>query len=336
MSEQQYTITPVSQADAAEVATIFRAIYGDDFPVKYVYHADQIMQEINEGRLASALAFDDSGVLVGYVSAYKCAPNPRLWEGGNLLVIPEHSSGNLATIMMQYFLQPANLPDRFSDGIFAEAVCHHYFTQLSCSKSGFTDCALALDQLDSSSFREHRPDSDRVACLLQFMEYSEPHEPVYLPERYATILSNLLAPLRKRNFLPSTAPLPDIGETERRDDYYESAATWRISVGSLGSDWLGFLDNLLHEARKRQVKCLQIVLSTSLPYTGAAVELMRQHGFFLGGMIPRWFGGDGILMQQMIGTAPDYDAIKLYTAVAKDLLAFVREDRESVRVGHKI
>lgn len=327
MPVQQYTIIPVSQAEAAKVATVFRSIYGDDFPVTYVYHADQIMHEISEGRLAAALAFDEAGTPVGYISMYKCAPNPGLWEGGNLLVVPEHGSSDLSSMLMQYYLQPQNLPDRFSDGVFGEAVCHHYFTQLNCAKSGFIDCALALDQLDSSIFREHRPESDRVACLVQFLEHSEPDQPVYLPERYSAVLTNLLAPLRKRNFQLSTAPLPDTGETKRKDDFYESAGTWRVSVSSVGGNWIGFLDGLLHEAHGRQVKTLQIILSSSLPYTGEAVELMRQRGFFLGGIYPRWFGADGIMMQKMLGSEPDYEAVKLYSSAAKTLLEFIRQDR---------
>ncbi len=330
MPERHYTIKTVSQTDAAKVATVFRVIYGDDFPVKYVYHADQIMREINEGRLAASLAFDEAGTPVGYVSLFKCSPNPRLWEGGNLLVVPECGSGNLASMLMQYYQQTANLPDRHTDGVFGEAVCHHYFTQLTCAKSGFTDCALALDQMDSSGFREHRPDTGRVACLLQFKEYSEPHEPLYLPERYAAILQQLLAPLRKRDFQPSTARLPDTEETVRKDDLYESAGTWRVSVSSIGADWNGFLDDLLHEARERRIKSLQVVLSASLPYTGAAVESARQRGFFLGGVFPRWFGADGIMMQQVLGKEPDYEGIKLYSAAAKTLLEFVRQDRETV------
>ena len=331
----QYTIASVSMTNAAGVAAVFRAIYGNDFPMQYVYHADQIMSEIREGRLAASLALDTSGTPVGYVSAFKCAPNPRLWEGGNLLVVPDHGKDNLAWLLMRHYLQPEHLPDPFSDGTFGEAVCHHYFTQLGCAKAGFSDCALALDQLDASSFKEHRSDSDRVACLLQFLEYSEPQEPLYLPDRYATILRQLLTPLRARHFLPSLAPLPNAGETERKDDYYESAGTWRISISSIGNDWLGFLDGLLHEARQRQVICLQIVLSTSLPYTGEAVELKRQRGFFLGGIFPRWFGSDGILMQQVLGKEPDYDAIKLYTSVAKELLTFIRDDRKSLRASLK-
>ena len=289
-AERRYTITAVSESNAAEVANVFRAIYGDDFPVKYVYHADQLMGELNEGRLAASLAFDEKGTPAGYVSAFKCAPNPQLWEGGNLLVIPAHGDGELAWMLMQHYLRPASLPGSQGDGIFGEAVCHHYFTQYNCAKAGFVDCALALDQLDAASFREHRPDSDRVACLLQFFEHAEPLEPVYLPDRYATLLQRLFAQLRPRTFLPGTAPLPDAGETVRKDSFYETAATWRVSVSSVGAGWASTLDELLIEAAGRNVISLQVVLSASLPYTGAAVELMRQRGFFLAGSFPAGSG----------------------------------------------
>ena len=116
----------------------------------------------------------------------------------------------------------------------------------------------------------------------------------------------------------------------RKDDYYEAAGAWRVSVSAIGGGWASTLDELLSEAARRNVISLQVVLSASLPYTGAAVEMMRQRGFFLGGVFPRWFGSDGILMQKVLGKEPDYDGIKLYTAVARDLLAFIREDRETV------
>jgi hypothetical protein len=232
-------------------------------------------------------------------------------------------------MLLQHYLRPASLPGGLGDGIFGEAVCHHHFTQYNRAKAGFVDCALALDQLDAASFREHRPDSDRVACLLQFFEHAEPLEPVYLPDRYATVLQRLFAPLRPRTFLSGTAPLPDAGEMVAKDSFFETAGAWRVSVSAIGGGWGSMLDELLSEAAGRNVISLQVVLSASLPYTGPAVEQMRMRGFFLGGIFPRWFGSDGILMQKVLGKEPDYDGIKLYTAVARELLAFIREDRET-------
>ncbi|OQX10540.1 MAG: hypothetical protein BWK76_20550 [Desulfobulbaceae bacterium A2] len=328
MAEQSYHIEPVTSANAAAVAVVFRSIYGDDFPVPYVYDVGQLLREIDSGRLAASLAFDRDDAPAGYVAAFKCAPNPRLWEGGNLVVVPAHGQGNLAWLLLRHYLQPGRLPGPVGDGIFCESVCHHYFTQLGCSKAGFFDCALGLDQLDAASFREHRPQSSRVACLLQFVEQRDPDQPFHLPARYAETLRALLAPLRPRSFLPATAPLPDSGATVQQDNYYASAATWRISVSAIGADWPAQLAKVLDRARQRQVISLQLIMSAALPCLDAAIEEMRQQGFFFGGVFPRWFGADGILLQQVLGREPDLDEIKLYTTTAKDLLCRLRDDRD--------
>ena len=46
-------------------------------------------------------------------------------------------------------------------------------------------------------------------------------------------------------------------------------------------------------------------------------------------MLPRWFDGDGLLMQK-IRCEPDFDKIMLLSAFAKDLLADIRADHAKV------
>lgn len=330
MADQDGIIKKVDQSCVAAVPGVFRAIYGDAFPVQYVYHADLIMAEIEGGRLDASLAFDAAGNPAGYIALYKNAPNLQLWEGGNLLVLPGSAGSNLAWLLLQHYAQPENIPATGSDGIFGEAVCHHYFTQMGGVKCGFGDYALMLDQVNGASFQEHEPETERVACLLQFLEQSDPPDLCYLPEQYLEPLQNLLTPLRPRTALPGSAPLPATGETGSSDVWFSDAGTWRISVDSLGANWPAFLDQLLEQARQRQAVSLQVVLSAGLDCTTAAVQEMRQRGFFLGGLFPRWFGSDGIALQQVLGKEPDYDGIKLYSPAAKELLAFIRNDRESV------
>ena len=47
-------------------------------------------------------------------------------------------------------------------------------------------------------------------------------------------------------------------------------------------------------------------------------------------MAPRWFGPDGVVLQKVLGKEPDFEGIKLYTPTARELLAFIRDDREAV------
>lgn len=329
MPSKPCVITAVTAANAASVAIVFRSVYGDSFPAPYVYHADQVLAEIEAGRLAASLAFDRDNRAIGYVSFFKCAPNPNLWEGGNLVVVPGCGADNLAWDLMQHYLYPGSLPGQLPDGIFGEAVCHHYFTQVGAAKTGFLECGLALDQLDAASFHEHRPETERVACVVLFYELSDPSGVCYLPEQYFEILQEICGHLRRRELAPGLSPLPSDGATVSVDHWFEAAATWRVSVSAIGADWQRFLDDLLEKAQKRDVACLQVVVATSQPCIGMAVGQLRQRGFFLGGLYPRWFGDDGVMMQRLLGKEPDYEGIKLYSDKSRKMLQFIRSDRES-------
>lgn len=332
-TDSPYTIATVTADTAAKAANVFRAIYGEAFPMRYVYHADQLMAEIDGGRLCAALAFDQGREAIGYASVYRNAPNPLLWEGGNLVLIPGRGDDQLGWSLMEYFKQPGKLPGPPAVGYYSESVCHHYFTQVGCAKLGFHDCGIELDQLDGASFTEHRPSTDRVACVLQFYEQADQTEPVYLPGRYADLIRRLAQPLRTRQFHASSLPLPEGGATASTSSYYESARTWKLSVSEIGADWESWLDKLLAEAHQRRVVSLQVILSTAVRSIGAAVEAMREQGFFFGGLFPRWFGPDGIMLQQILGKEPDYEGIKLYSQTARGLLGFIRDEQEAAKRG---
>ena len=330
MPEHTFRIVPVNADNATFVGSVFQSVYGDNFPVKYVYQPLLVLQEIQERRLSASLAFDEAGNPVGYISLFKSAPNLRLWEGGNLVVNPLFKHSTLASHLFNHYLTADSGSLLEGDGIYTEAVCHHYFTQVSCAKFGLQDCAIELDQLDGSSFKDGRAETERVACVLNFKELSEPPVLQYLPTQYMEMLTHLAEPLRPRTFRPALSPLPTDGSTRWEDSYHESARTWKISVWEIGADWLAIVEQLLSQAKARGVISLQLTLNTASPHLGAGVSVLQQHGFFLGGLIPRWFGTDGVLMQQVLGKKPDFDGIKLYTKTAKKLLEYIRAEYNQV------
>jgi hypothetical protein len=334
MLEEIIQIVAVTKSNAHQVGEVFRTLYGEDFPVKDVYQPDVLWREIQADKLTAALALTAAGNPAGYISFFKSAPNFRLWEAGNMLVDPVYAQSDVALKLARYYFDPQMCRMTNSDGIFGETVCCHYFTQVSAIKSGFVDCALELDQLDGASFKDGKSNKAgmvRVSCVLNFSELSDPVKPVYLPARYEDFLRRLAAPLRPRNFLTSSADLPVVGDTVREDRYYDFAQTWKVAVNFIGADWAIVVEELLTEAARRQVVSLQVVLNTDCPAIGEATELLRHSGFFFGGLAPRWFGTDGVLMQQLFGGEPDYAETKLYSQTAKDLMAFIRRDMESVR-----
>ncbi len=87
MIDGEFKIVPVDSANAGDVGGVFPSVYGDGFPVKDVYDSAVLAREIAAGRVTAFLAFDRQGQPAGYVSLFKSAPNPRLWEAGNLMSI---------------------------------------------------------------------------------------------------------------------------------------------------------------------------------------------------------------------------------------------------------
>ena len=331
--EELFQIVAVDKSNASHVGTVFRSVYGEDFPLKYVYQPESLWQEIEEGRLASALAFDKVGKAVGYVALFKTAPSPRLWEAGNMVVDPAYKLTNVSSLLLNYYFNPNFNENGESDGIFGEAVCCHYFTQVSGNKAGMMDCALELNQLAGDSFKDNnhnKAETKRVSCVFSFLECTDPLEKVYLPEVYAEFLQRLSQPFRPRCFELGTAPLPDSGVTVWEEKYYPAAQTWKIAVRVIGADWPVIMEGFLSEAARRQVISLQLTLNTAYPQIGVAVQQLREQGFFLGGLVPRWFGTDGVLLQKVFGEEPDYEGTKLYSRTAKELLAFIRADWDEV------
>ena len=332
--EEKFQVVAVDAGNADKVATIFRVLYGEDFPVRDVYQPEVLWREIEAGRLAAALAIDGAKRPVGYISFFTPSPNPRLWEAGNLLVDPDYAHTNVAGMLTGFYFNPQHSELQNCDGIFSQAVCCHYYTQVSGNKAGLVDCALELDLLDGASFKDGKSNKaamPRVSCVLSFKELSNPAvAPQYLPVRYEEKLRQIAAPLSPRKFLSSTESLPLAGDTVRVDKYYELAKSWKVAVSSIGGDWASVVAELLADAKRRDLVSLQVVLNTACPAIGAAIEMLRTQGFFFGGLAPRWFGADGVMMQQLFDSEPDYENTKLYSPEAKDLLAFIREDKAAV------
>jgi len=332
-SDPFFRIVAVNPTNAHHVGTVFRSIYGESFPVKDVYQPDILLREIAAERLISGLALDEAGLPAGYISIFKVAPNPRLWEAGNVVVVPSYAHTDVSSRLVRYCFDMVTGRKIDADGIFSEAVCCHYFSQLNTAKLGMMDCGIELDQLDGNSFmdgKSNKAETARVSCVINFLEVTDPTEPEYVPAPYAEMVLQLTAPLRPRVLVPSTARLPAEGSTCQEEKYYASARTWKVAVPTVGNDWSAIVADMLTEAAKRKAVSLQVTLNMACPHIGAAVTVLREKGFFFGGVIPRWFGTDGLLMQKLFGSETDYDETKLYTKTARDLLAFIRSDREAV------
>ena len=75
------------------------------------------------------------------------------------------------------------------------------------------------------------------------------------------------------------------------------------------------------------IRVIQVWVSTGVPFAGAVVDFFRSGGYFLGGVLPRWFDADGLLMQKVMDP-PEWDRMVLYYPRDQEIGQIIRADYE--------
>ena len=60
------------------------------------------------------------------------------------------------------------------------------------------------------------------------------------------------------------------------------------------------------------------------------VDCLRRRGYFLGGLLPRWFDSDGLLMQKT-AARPGWEDMQIYFERAQKIAALARADWEAIK-----
>ncbi|MDT8903614.1 hypothetical protein [Anaeroselena agilis] len=328
MADGRFRLVPVGPDNVALVGEVFRAVYGEGYVDPVVYRPESLLKKIAQGQLAGLLALDPAGRPAGYVALGSTAPNHSLWEEKGLIVVPGYSKTDAGTALACHFGDRAVWPAGV-DGVFASAVCHHYFSQVICAKAGWVVSAVQLDLFDAAILSDRPEDVDRISCSLFFSPMPPAAVPCYWPAAYFDVMAALA---EERNDPPgaiSAAQLPVTVTTDLEVIPLPTSDSMKVNVFRVGGDWAAAVERLVAEARRRRALSVQLFIDTACPSIGEAVRVLRARGFFFGGLAPRWFGSDGLLMQQVFANTR-YDLIRLYPDTAAKLLAFIRADRLAV------
>ncbi|HRY44950.1 MAG TPA: hypothetical protein P5164_13485 [Thermoanaerobaculia bacterium] len=321
-------VGPFREGDGEGIAALFREVYGDGYPVKVFYDPVALARANAEGETYSIVGRGAAGEVLGVSHLYRSAPYRRLFELGAGLVRKESRNLGLVARLIGYALNEW-LPGREEiEEVFGEAVCNHTHSQRVGIALGFVETALEVALMPAEAYTKERSARGRVAALLSFRCYRPRPHTVFLPSPYRDELRFLYAALDdRRDLAEAHAPLPEDAATEATMEVFDFARVARIAVPRAGADLAARLDALEAEAGRKGVEVFQVWLNAAEPQVGAAAALLRERGYFLGGVLPRWLDTDGLLMQRLL-CPPDFGENQLHSDRARDILALVRRDQE--------
>ncbi len=325
--KRDYDIDLFRPGDAAGVARLFTEVYGDGYPVKVVYNPEQLVAGFERREYIPVVARTPDGRILGYTSLYRSAPYEGLYEVGHTLVLPDYRKTPVAGLIIRHTLRTApKIPG--VGALFCEAVCNHTHIQRAGVMFKCVETAIEIDLMPSEAYEKEQSASGRVATIDIFKTILHKPHTVYIPGVYEDYCRYVYGGLDdSRTIHVSADGFPSGGSTEITTLFFDFAQLARVTVSEAGTDFGAIFDAEEKRIADRHCTIVQVWFKSSWPWIGAVVDILRARGFFLGGILPGWFGEDGFFMQKVLGR-PNWEGINLYTDRAKEILRFTRDDQE--------
>ncbi len=327
---QEWTVDLFRPEDAHGVVSLFREIYGDEYPIKIYLDPDLLIQENAAGRVISSVARTARGDIAGHNALFQNAPCANTFESGAGVFQKAYRGGRGHFRLMAHGLE---IGKQFSavEQVFGEPVCNHPVTQIYCRDLGFATRAVEVSLMPAELYAREAAARGRVSTLLDFVTLKSKPCDVYVPDAYENLFPVFYADMDdERRFFPSDRALPADVSTRLSTRVFPFAQVARIAVESPGDDFGPAIADDEKRLLAGGVRVVQVCLATGFPWTGRAVDILRTRGYFFCGVLPRWFDTDGMLMEK-IPDEPDWGSMTLQFDRAKELAELVRTDWERVR-----
>ncbi|MCB2187505.1 MAG: hypothetical protein KQJ78_13875 [Deltaproteobacteria bacterium] len=329
--DQDVRIAPMRPQDAPGVAACFRVVYGGDYPIRTYYEPAALTEANRTADILTWVAITPREEVVGTANMYRNGCDPRVYEGGGSLVIPKYRRRGLNLKLNESIIAEGERNPNITV-LFGEPVCNHTHMQKAMLNQGFFFTGLEMDLMPATAYDRSKDPAERVSMLWNFREMQPRPHGVFLPGALAAPLREIYGETElERRFSPALETTPSAMESEMRSQVYDFAQAARVDLPLVGRDLPVRLAELQQDLAGRGVEVLQLRVNLGQPEVGWVVEVLRQAGFFLGGLYPRWFDYDGLFLQRT-ARRPHWEQLHIMPDFSR-LLELVRADWQAVTGG---
>ncbi|MDD5169292.1 MAG: GNAT family N-acetyltransferase [Syntrophales bacterium] len=324
MNEPSYKIDLFRPEDAEAVTRLIRSVYGDKFPVKTAYNPKQLIEAYQRKEFIPFVARKPDNEVIGYTAIYPVAPYHGVYEMGQTVVQHEYRQKGLSSLLFQ---QGYALASRAGiELLFGEVACNHTHVQKAVAKLDIVETAIEIDLMPAETYEVEGKVAGRVSALCIFRVFAQKSHTVYVPDVYRAVLPFFYQAIGdSRTLLPSQEELPPGQETKITVQTMDSERVIRLTVHEMGYDFGEVFDRLTETLLKKTTAVIQVWMNLATPSIGRAVDILRLRGYFIGGVLLRWFDTDGLLMQKTFNT-PEWTGIHLFSSRSRTMLDLVRQD----------
>ncbi|WP_163337676.1 hypothetical protein [Desulfopila sp. IMCC35008] len=327
---QEWSIDSFRPEDARGVTDLFQSVYGESYPIRTYLEPELLVQENREGRVISSVARIPSGAIVGHTSLFNSAPNTRIYESGAGLVHRLYRGGRgIATRLFEHGIEMGTgRPD--VDLIYGEPVCNHSYSQKMLNKNLMVARAMEVNLMPAAAYAKEQSAGGRVSTFLSFLILKSRSNSVFVPNELSDQFSLCYNGLDDQCTFEIADGEPTSHNSQISIQSFEFAQVSRVAVRDIGEDF----PTRIRDEDLRLVgqgdRVIQVWLNTAQPHVGWAVSTLKSMGYFFGGVLPQWFGTDGMLMQKVLDQ-PDWQGTVLEGERNEIVAGMVRKEWENAQ-----
>ena len=323
---QDWQVDLFRPEDAEGVTLLFRSVYGAGYPIRAYVEPDLLRTENAAGHIISSVARTTNGDIVGHNALFQSAPYKKIYEVGAGLVHKEYRGGHgIFTEIVAHNIEAGRTLFEV-ELVYGEGVCNHVFSQRLGRKLGLLTRAIEVDLMPAAAYTQEQSAQGRVSTTLNFKTLKPHPHTVYLPPLYEQQLRFIYDSMDdQRNLILADQALSVKIKTQLKTEVFSFAGVARVAVIEVGSDLIETLKDEEQRLQKEGVEIFQVWLKLASPDVGAAADCLKESGYFLGGVLPRWFDEDGLLMQKIKGE-PNWEEMQIHFDNDRKIVDLVRDD----------
>ncbi|MFW6325296.1 MAG: hypothetical protein ACOC0T_00985 [Desulfovermiculus sp.] len=322
---QTWRVDSFRPEDAEGVCSLFRSVYGEDYPIKTYVRPEELIGENKAGRVISSVARTENGDIVGHNALFHSSPSELVLESGSGVVHKAYRRGNIFVHLVAHG-QGLAKEEIQAAAIWGEPVLNHDFSQKMCRSLDWRSFALEVDLMPAAAYSKEGSAPGRVSTLMDFLILNPRPHHVLLPQAYEDQLQTLYRYLpAKRDLSPVDPDFNPQQSSRIQSRIFPFAQTVRTAVHQVGKDFQQHFKHKELEAMDRGTEVFQTWLRLTDPGVGRAVDYLRSQGYFFGGLLPRWFDDDGLLMQKTL-TRPGWQSMRIAFDQGRMVADMVEED----------
>lgn len=328
--DQEWTVHSFRPEDAKGVTDLFHSVYGDKYPVRTYLEPDLLAKENREGRVISSVASIPSGAVVGHHALFNSAPNLRIFESGAGIVHMLYRGGRGITTKLSNHGVEMSKTSPVIDLIYGETVCNHPFSQKAMNKAGMICRAIEVSLMPAAAYAKEQSAEGRVSTVLGFLTLRPRPCTVFVPGGLEDQFSFCYEGLDDTRTFEPAEGAPESPESLIHTQTFELAQVARVAVHDAGENFQARITAEEERLISQGIRVIQVWLNTGQSCVGRAMAQLKAMGYFFGGVLPQWFGTDGMLMQKVLDE-PDWEGMVLANERNEQIAGLVRREWELIR-----